>query len=203
MTKKLLRVMCAGVVGLGLGLSSGTIPLAAAQTTAAPEAKAPAEKSTKKKPSDRTVRVIMGYAFAALPDSVPKRNGEVVQLEREKQPEKFMIPIEDARRIIRHASLSARADLCGLKDLERKHYGNMMKHEQRVKKWTSYQVLFIDLLHTTTGLVMTGSVQTGDDAKKADDASKDVRSEYVCSPQERERIKAAVEADIKALASGQ
>ena len=203
MTKKLLRLICAGALGLGLGLSSGAIPLAAAQTAAAPEAKPQAEQSSKKKPSDRTVRVIMGYAFAALPDSVPKRSGEIVQLEREKQPEKFMIPIEDARRIIRRASLSARADLCGLKDLERKHYGNMMKHERAEKKWTSYQFIFIDLLHATTGLVMTGTVQAGDEAKKPDDESKDARKDYVCSPQERERIKAAVEADIKALASGQ
>ena len=202
MTQKLLRLVCAGALGLGLGLSAGTIPLVAAQTAAAPEAKAPEKETEKKKPSDRAVRVIMGYAFAALPDSVPKRNGEVVQLEREK-PDKFMIPIEDARRIIRRASLAARADLCGLKELERKHYGNMMKHERAANKWSSYQFIFIDLLHTTTGLVMTGNVQAGDEAKKTDDESKDVRKEYICSPQERERVKAAVEADIKALAAAQ
>ncbi|MEM8743999.1 MAG: hypothetical protein AAGF14_05115 [Pseudomonadota bacterium] len=203
MTQKLLRLVCAGALGLGLGISSGAIPLAAAQTSAAPEAKAPEKPTEKKKPSDRAVRVIMGYAVAALPDSVQNRKGETVQLEREKHPEKFMIPIEDARRIIRYASLAARADLCGLKDLERKHYGNMMKRERADNKWTSYQFVFIDLLHTTTGLVMTGNVQAGDEAKTVDDANKDARKEYICSPQEKERVKAAVEADIKALAAKQ
>ena len=203
MTQKLLRLVCAGALGLGLGISSGVIPLAAAQTAAAPEAKAPEKETEKKKPSDRAVRVIMGYAFAALPDSVPNRKGETVQLEREKQPEKFMIPVDDARRIIRYASLAARADLCGLKELEREHYGNMMKRERAVNKWTSYQFIFIDLLHTTTGLVMTGNVKAGDEAKKTDDGSQDIRKEYVCSPQERDRVKAAVEADIKAFAANQ
>lgn len=202
MTKKLLRFLCAGVVGLGLGLSSGPVPLAAAQTAKVPEAKPEAEQKDSKNPSDRAVRVIMSYAFAAIPDELPKRDGEVVKIDRN-NPEKFMIPIEDARQIIRLASLSARADLCGLKDLERKHFGNIMKHERTVKKRTSYQILFIELMHATTGLVMTGSVQVGEDAAKPDDQTKDARNEYVCSPQERERVKAAVEADIKALASAQ
>ena len=202
MTKKLLRLIGAGAVGLGICLSSGIGSPAAAQTATVPQAKPPEEQTDKKNPSDRAVRVIMSYAFAAIPDSLPKRSGEVVEIDRN-HPEKFMIPMEDARRIIRLASLSARADLCGLKDLEREHFGNMMKRERAVNKWTSYQFLFIELLHATTGVVMTGNVQAGDDAKKPDDESKDVRREYVCSPQERERVKAAVEADIKALASAQ
>ncbi len=202
MTKKLLRLICAGALGLGLGLSSGTGMTVAAQTTAGPQAKPPEEQTEKKKPSDRAVRVIMGYAFAALPESVPKRDGSTVKLERD-EPLKFMIPIEDARRIIRHASLSARADLCGMKDLEREHFGNIMKHERAVHKWTSYQFIFIELLHATTGLIMTGSIQAGDEAEKPDDETKDVRKEYVCSPQERERVKSEVQADIKALASAQ
>jgi len=200
MTRKFLRLICAGA--LGFGLISAPVAVAAAQTAADPQAKQSDENTEKKKPSDRAVRVIMGYAFAAIPESVPKRDGEMIKLDRE-EPDKFMIPIDDARRIIRRASLSARADLCGLKDLERKHFGNIMKHERTAKKWTSYQFIFIELLHATTGLVMTGSVQAGDEAAKEDDASKDARSEHICSPQERERIKTAIEEDIKSLASAQ
>ena len=197
MKRKLLSLVCAGV--LGLGLVSGAAPLVAAQTAADTKAESAEKPAEKKKPSDRTVRVIMGYAFAAIPETVPKSNGEMVKLDRS-DPNKFIVPIEDARRIIRRASLSARADLCGLKDLERQHFGNIMKSEKTTKKWTPNQFIYIGLLHTTTGLVMTGNVQAGEDTKKEEDGSQDARKDYICSPQERERVKAAVEADIKALA---
>lgn len=194
MKKKLVSFCCA--VALGLGLAAAASNAALAQNITNKKDKAL---------SDRTVRVIMGYAFAGIPESLPNPKGEMVKVDRS-DPKKFMIPLDDARRIIIQATISARADLCGLKDIQREHFESIMRHERGKKnakgerKWTPYQMTYIDVLIATTTAVMTGSSAVGEDAKKADDPSEDIRANYKCTADERERARAAVEANIKQLA---
>ena len=172
------------VVVLGLGLV-----LSLASSVAAQDAK------EKKKPSDRTVRVIMGWAFAAIPETV-KRGGKDVKLDRA-NPKDFYIPVNDARRVIRVSMRSANADLCGMTKMEARNFLKLMSSEKALKKWTPNQITFIKQLHIATGLVMTGTSKAGDDSGKKDDGANDARHRYKCSAEERERIRAAVEAYIK------
>lgn len=193
MKKTMLSLGC--VLVLALGSFS-----AAASSVAAQDKQ---DKDETKKLSDRTVRVIMGSAFAGIPESLPKPGGgEMVKIDRS-DPKKFLIPLDEAREIIIKAVLTARADLCGLKDLQRKHFESIMRHELARKKWTPHQMTYIDVLHATTGIYMTGTAAVGDDAKKKDDGSADVRRTYNCSADERERVKEAIEADINQLAQVQ
>lgn len=188
MRRNVFRMGCA--VALGLGLAWALASPVAAQDT-----------KQKKKPSDRTVRVIMGWAFAAVPETV-KRDGKEVKLDRS-NPNDFYIPVDDARRIIRVAMRSANADLCGLNDLERRNFLKLMANEKSLNKWTPNQITFIKQLHIATGLVITGAGTAGKDAEKADDASKDARGKYQCSVEERERVKAAIEAYLQKSAKTQ
>jgi len=178
-------------VVLGVTIAAGSYSVATAQ-----------EKSKETKLSERTVRVIMGTAFAGIPESMSKANGEVVKVDRS-DPKKFLIPIEDARTIIISAVLSARADLCDLKDLGHKHFKTIMERENARKKWTESQMTYINVLHATTGLYMTGSTAVGEDVKKKDDPDSDFKKNYKCSDDERTNVKAAVEQDIKKLAQAQ
>lgn len=182
MNKTLLSMGYVVVLGLGLVFS-----------LASPVAAQDAKK--KKKPSDRTVRVIMGWAFAAIPETV-KRGGKEVKLDRA-NPKDFYIPVDDARRVIRVSIRSANADLCGLTKMEGQNFLKLMTSEKALKKWTPNQLTFIHQLHIATGLVMTGSSKAGVDAGKKDDGASDARHKYKCSAEERERIRAAVEAYIK------
>lgn len=182
MKKTLFSMGYVFVLGLGLVLSL-------ASSVAAQEAK------KKKSPSDRTVRVIMGWAFAAVPETV-KRGGKEVKLDRT-NPKDFYIPVEDARRVIRVSIRSVNADLCGLNKMEAQNFLKLMSSEKALKKWTPNQMTFIQQLHIATGLVMTGSSTAGKDAEKNDDGASDARHKYKCSAEERERIRAAVEAYIK------
>ena len=200
MKKTLFCMGCA--IGFGLGLVMGPVPSfaasgyvlhAAASSLVSPVAEQ--QPKEKKKPSDRTVRVIMGWAFAAVPETV-KRGGKDVKLDRT-NPKDFYIPIEDARRVIRVSMRSANADLCDLKEMEGRNFLKLMSNEKALKKWTPNQMTFIQQLHIATGLVITGSGKAGDEAEKKDDGSADARNKYKCSAEERERIRAAVEAYIK------
>lgn len=189
MKRMFLSVSCAFAIGF-VSLTAGSIAGLAQ------------EKKKEAKLSERTVRVIMGTAFAGIPDELPKPGGEMVKVDRS-DPNKFLIPVEDAREIIVSAVLSARADLCDMKDLGRKHFESIMRRERARGKWTPFQMTYIDVLHATTGLYMTGSASVGDDAKKEDSPDKDIKAKYKCSDAERARVKAAIESDIKKLAQAQ
>lgn len=181
MKKTLLSSVCLFALGLSLVMSLAS-PVSAQDTK-------------KKSPSDRTVRVIMGWAFVAVPETV-KRDGKVVKLNRE-NPKDFYIPLEDARRIIRVSARSANANLCGMNKLEARNFLKLMSSEKKLNKWTPDQLIFIQQLHIATGLVMTGSGKAGEDVKKADDAKDDARDKHKCTDEERARIKASIEDYIK------
>ena len=82
--------------------------------TKAPEA----EQSTSKGLSDSAVRVMSTFALSILPDQVPDPSGEMVKLDKS-DPNKYLIPLDDARRVIRVATRSAYAEVCQLYDLEK------------------------------------------------------------------------------------
>lgn len=186
MIKTVSSLGCSVVLGLAILFSGGSAAMAQ-------------EKKKETQLSERTVRVIMGTAFAGIPDELPDSSGKMVKIDRS-DPKKFLIPMEDARNIIIRSVLSARATLCGLEKLERAHFQNIMRAELARKKWTPSQMTYIDILHATTGLYLTGSQAVGEDAKKDDSAKTDIKTSYNCNDQEKTRVKAAVENDMKKTA---
>jgi len=179
MTISLYAKVCKVVLGVGI-LSLLALPVAAQGT------------KEKKKPNERTVRVIMSWAFAALPEKFKIASGEEIKLDRT-DPNKFYIPTDDARRVIRVAMRSANADLCGLQKLQVGNFRKMMNNEKILGKWTKYQVIFIKQLHIATGLVVTGGFQVGKDGQDSTDASGEQRNKYNCSDKERARVTASIE----------
>ncbi len=170
------------VMGLGLLLAIA-LPVAAQDT------------KTKKKPNDRTVRVIMSWAFAALPEKFKFADGKEIAIDRG-DPNKFYIPVDDARRVIRVAMRSSNADLCGLQKLQIGNFRKMMNNEKALGKWSRNQIIFIKQLHIATGLVVTGGFVAGEEAKNKEDPSDDRRNKYNCSDKERARITASIETFI-------
>ena len=71
-------------------------------------------------------------AFSILPNEFPGPDGKPVKVDKS-EPNKFLIPVDDARRIIRVATRSAYAEACDLVDLERANYETLMKTEEARK----------------------------------------------------------------------
>ncbi len=170
------------VIALGLGIALVQPLSGAAQDT-----------KQKKSPSDRTVRVLMGWAFAAVPEKIKTKDGREIILDRS-DPEKFMIPIDDARRIIRVAMRSTNAKICGLPKLEGQNFLKMMAREKALGKWTREQIKFIQMLHISAGLVITGGFKVGEEAESKQDDQNDMQKKYTCSEEKRLRVKARIEA---------
>jgi hypothetical protein len=108
--------------------------------------------------SDSAVRVLMTYAFSIIPDEAPGPDGKAAKVDKS-DPNKFLIPTEDARRVIRVATRSAYAEVCDLKDLERANYQTLMKGEEAKKVWSRDQMLLINALHMFSVSYFTGSIK--------------------------------------------
>src|SRR5262249_49948283 len=88
----------------------------------------------------------------------PGPDGKPAKVDKS-DPNKFVIPTEDARRVIHVATRSAYAEVCGLPELERANYETLMRGEQAKKVWSHDQMLLINALHIFAVPDFTGSVK--------------------------------------------
>ena len=162
----------------------------------------------KKQPSDRAVRVIVSFAWTLVPEEYETAEGKKVKVDKS-DPAKFMIPMEDARRVIRVAHRSANAQICDLAEHQAANYVKMMKRESVSKKWSEQQLLFINRLHLFTVQWLTGNVEFAE-AKEKTDEKKDAsqikerlkkaakaKSKRTCTDEQRKGVKKEIEAYVQ------
>jgi len=119
--------------------------------------------------SDSSVRVLMTYAFSVIPEQQKGPDGKVIKVDKS-DPNKYFIPTEDARRVIRAATRSAYAEVCGLPELGRLNYETLMKGEEARKTWSPEQLVMINTLHVFSVSYFTGNIKIT--AKDVDEADK-------------------------------
>jgi len=134
--------------------------------TKTPEAAQGASKAL----SDSAVRVMSTFALSILPDQVPAADGKMVKLDKS-DPNKYLIPLDDARRVIRVATRSAYAEVCQLLDFEKANLDALIRSE-RAHGWTPDQMMFIKALHTFATSYFTGNVKITEQADNPDKAAK-------------------------------
>ncbi len=117
--------------------------------------------------SDSAVRVLMTYALSIIPDTYTGPDGKPIKIDKS-DPNKFVIPVEDARRIVRVATRSAYAQVCELQDLERANFQTLMKSEEAKKVWSKDQMFLINALHIFSVSYFTGNIKitTTDGARR-------------------------------------
>jgi hypothetical protein len=108
--------------------------------------------------SDSAVRVLMTYAFSIIPETQTGADGKSVKVDKS-NPNVFLIPDEDARRVIRAATRSAYAEACELPDLARANYNTLMRSEQAKKVWSDQQLLMINALHMFSASYFSGNAK--------------------------------------------
>ena len=118
---------------------------------------AEATAGTQDKLSDRSVNVMSSFAFSILPEQYPGPDGKTAKLDKS-DPNKFLLPVDDARRIIRIATRSAYAAACGLPDYETLNFNTMMQGEAG-RKWSTEQTIFIKFLYVFAVSYFTGDMK--------------------------------------------
>lgn len=166
--------------------------------------------------SESSVRVMVTYAFSLIPDQVPGPDGKPATVDKS-DPNKYVIPSEDARRVIRAATRSAYADVCGLPELGQANYQAMLAQEEAKKTWTREQILMIEALHLFAMSYFTGNakivegpaVESGEAAQGdgSTTVSKDGASEPKeveappppkCPPEQKQKVENAINEYVKA-----
>ena len=108
--------------------------------------------------SDSAVRVLLTYAFSIIPETQTGPDGKPVKVDKS-DPNVFLIPDADARRIIRAATRSAFAQACELDELARANYNTLMQTETAKKVWSDQQLLMINALHMFSASYFSGNVK--------------------------------------------
>lgn len=153
----------------GIAVAAVTVLLMGTSLQAAESAGASAELDKRTKPaavpdsqsgglSDSAVRVLMTYAFSIIPGEVRTPDGQHIKVDKS-NPNKFLIPIDDARRVIRVATRSAYAEICQLPELKQSNYQTLMRGEEARKVWTQDQILMIEALHTFSASYFAGGLK--------------------------------------------
>jgi len=159
--------------------------------------------------SDSAVRVLMTYAFSIIPEEQPGPDGKPVKVDKTK-PKVFLIPDEDARRVIRAATRSAYAEACQLESLALANYQAMMQSEIAKKVWSEQQLLMINALHKFSSSYFSGNakiteipdegdtaVAKGDDVQPSQGADLLAPKRPACPPEQKQKVENAINAYVQ------
>ena len=160
--------------------------------------------------SDSAVRVLMTYAFSVIPDQQPGPDGKPIKVDKS-DPNVFLIPDEDARRVIRAATRSAYAEACQLENLALANYQAMMQSEIAKKIWSEQQLLMINALHMFSASYFSGDAKITEvpengvtEAAKGDNQPSGVDlvvpKRPQCPPEQKQKVENAINAYVQAQA---
>ncbi len=168
---------------------------------------APGPASAQEEMSEKSVKTVMEYAWLQLPAQYTTKDGKTIITDK-KNRDAAVVPLEEAREIIKAGYRSAHAQICELKEDQILNRNSLVRREAEKKKWNDQQMLYIQQLHLTTVMLMTGTVKV---VEKID--GKDVVTDEKpptstsCSEEQRTKVKEAIAAYVKtgpavALTSG-
>ncbi len=148
--------------------------------------------------SDKSVQVIMEYAWSLTPAQFSKKDGTVIIVDKNKR-EEAMIPLDVAREIVRVGRISAHAQVCNLPEDQVLNHRSLMKRETDKKKWTDQQTLYINQLHLTTVMLLTGKIKLvekdGDKEVVVDEKQAPTQT---CTDEQKQKVKDLIAAYVKA-----
>jgi hypothetical protein len=155
--------------------------------------------------SDSGVRVLMTYAFSVIPDTQTDEKGNVTKIDKS-DPKLFIIPADDARRVIRAATRSAYAEACQLLELAQANYKAMMKTEMAKKTWTEQQLQMINALHKFSASYFAGNAkltEAPDEAATTGESGGQGAALVTpkppqCPPEQKQKVESAIKAYIQA-----
>ncbi len=156
--------------------------------------------------SEKATRAFMEYAWSLTPEAFTKPNGETIQIDKTKK-DQVMIPLDVAREVIYAGRLSAHAQVCELPKEQADNHNSLMRREIDSKRWTPQQIVYINQLHLTVVMLLTGRIKL---VEKEGGKEKDVvieegpKQTQTCTAEQKQKIKELITAYVKsgpALAS--
>lgn len=162
----------------------------------------------KKGLSDTRVRVMLTYAFSLIPGETPGPNGKPVPVDKS-DFNTFVIPSDDARQVIRAATRSAYAEVCGLPQLAQANLKALLAQESK-KDWTRQQMLMVEALHLFALSYFTGNakIEGGPETTAASGTEETEGGESAvtqappapkCPPEQKQKVESAINAYVASV----
>jgi hypothetical protein len=159
---------------------------------------APVASAAEGELSDKSVQVFMDYAWSLTPAQLSKKDGTVIIVDKNKR-EDAMVPLDVAREVIRVGRISAHAQACNLPEDQALNHRSLMRREVDKKKWTDQQTLFINQLHLTTVMLLTGKIKLVEkDGDKEVVIDEKQAPQQTCTDEQRQKVKDLITAYVKA-----
>jgi hypothetical protein len=180
------RTCLAGAITVGLaawGLT-GVTPAAA---------QAPAQQ---KELSEKSVQILMNYAWTILPAKFTAPNGKSIEVDKSKPD--ALVPVDTGRDVIKAAYLSAQAQLCDMWEDQVANYDALMARERAKGKWTDQQLLYITTLHRMTIHMAAGKLKVVEKGKDELQVTLEPiePSKDTCTDAKRKQVKEAIAAYV-------
>jgi hypothetical protein len=147
--------------------------------------------------SEKATRAFMEYAWSLTPEAFTKPNGETIQIDKTKKAE-VLVPLDVARDVIRAGRLSAHAQVCELKQEQADNHNSLMRRHVQSNKWTPQQIVYINQLHLTVVMLLTGRIKLvekgGDKEVVIEDGSSAAQT---CSAEQKQKVKELIAAYVE------
>jgi hypothetical protein len=191
--KMMLSFSVIGAVSMNIARTAGIAGIgAAAVLTAAAMTPANAQEL-----SEKSVISFMEYAWSLVPQQFSKQDGTVIIIDKKKK-EEVLVPVDVAREVIKVGRVSAHAQVCGLSEQQIYNHRSMMKREEEKKKWTDQQMVYINQLHLTTVMLLTGKIKLVEDqGGKQVVIEEGKTSTTTCTDEQRTKVNEMITAYVK------
>jgi hypothetical protein len=148
--------------------------------------------------SEKSVISFMEYAWSLVPQQFSKQDGTVIVIDKKKKAE-VLVPVDVAREVIKVGRISAHAQVCGLSDDQIVNHRSLMHREEDKKKWTDQQLVYINQLHLTTVMLLTGKIKLVEKEGEKDVVVEDNKksSAQTCTDEQRSKVKELITAYVK------
>jgi len=147
--------------------------------------------------SEKATQTFMEYAWQLTPAAFTKPDGTTIQIDKKKRGD-VMVPLDVARKVIRAGRLSAHAQVCELAQDQSNNHNSLMRRHLQSKKWTPQQLVYINQLHLTTVMLLTGRIMLVE--KQGDKevvVEEEKRKAQTCSEEQKQKVKEMIAAYVK------
>jgi hypothetical protein len=138
--------------------------------------------------SEKSLRTFMEYAWQLTPSKFTRPDGRTIVIDKKKKDE-VLVPVDAAREVIRVGRLSAHAQVCELGDMQVANYRSLMIREENKNKWTEQQLIYMNQLHLTTVMLLTGKIKLVDkEGEKEVVVEESKTNTQTCSDEQRKKV---------------
>ncbi|MEL6873122.1 MAG: hypothetical protein AAFO62_10100 [Pseudomonadota bacterium] len=148
--------------------------------------------------SEKAVKTFMSYAWALTPEKFTTPKGKTIMIDKSKK-DKVLVPVDNARDVIMAGRLTAHAQICELPKAKVANFNSLMRREQASKKWSPQQMIYINQLHLTTVMLLTGQIKLVEKKEGGKEVVvyEEKKSAKTCTDEQRKKVNELIKAYLK------